>query len=76
VGVVTGGLVVQFFVVAFVNAAMEKTTLVGTFVHDHGVFHVVAGVRDDSDDCVGALGTETEVVLSMVFGSDHWGLWE
>ena len=50
---------------------MGKPPFHGTFVDDHGVFHVVAGVGDDRHDGVGAVGVLVHLVGGLVSVLDN-----
>ena len=55
---------------------MSETPFVSSLVENHGVFHVVTGVRNDSYDSIHTLRTEAEVILSVVCCPDQGSLWE
>ena len=40
-------------------------------INDHGIFHVVAGVGDDSDNGIGAHGKIIQTYIVMMYGSEQ-----
>ena len=55
---------------------MSKSSLVGTFVYDHSIFHIVASIRDDGNDSVCATRCLIEIIVYVVKRSNQWCLWE
>ena len=54
--------------IALVNSSMPKTSLISTLVNDHGIFHVVACVRNYCDYCIGPLRILSEIILLVTLG--------
>ena len=67
---------VQVANVGFVDAAVGEAAIVGAFVDDHGVLHVVSGVADDGYDCISATGAQIEVIVEVLSRANQWSLWE
>ena len=55
---------------------MLKTSLVSSFIHNHGIFHIIPCVGNNRNDSIGSLRCLCKVILGMILCSDHWGLWE
>ena len=64
-------LLVKFTPVGLVDAAVAETALVGAFVDDHGIFHVVPRVGDNGNDCVGPVRVLPEVERIVAFGANE-----
>ena len=54
-----------------IDGTMTEAALVSGFVQDHSVVHVVTGVRNDSNDCVGTVGEVVETVFVVKRSSDN-----
>jgi len=57
--------------VALVNGTMAEAALIGTLIDDHGVLHVIAGIRDDGDDSVCSTWTDVKVIVEMLLRPDE-----
>ena len=55
---------------------MHKASLVGTFVHDHCVLHVIPCVRDNCNHSVGSLRALGEIVVGVILSPHERGLRE
>jgi hypothetical protein len=55
---------------------MSKSSLVGTFVYDHSIFHIVASIRNNGDYSVCATRCLIEIIVYVVKRSNQWCLWE
>jgi hypothetical protein len=50
---------------------MTKSSLVSALVDNHSVFHVIASIRDNSNDGVGTVGVLPEIILLITLGADQ-----
>lgn len=50
---------------------MAESSLIGTLVDDHGIFHVIPGIRDDSHDGIGPTGVLSEIIFLILVGVDQ-----
>jgi hypothetical protein len=57
-----------------VDRTVTETSLVSRLVQDHGVLHVVPGIRDDGDNGVGAVREVVESIVIVQVGSNHGSL--
>mmetsp|Transcript_63433 Transcript_63433/g.114346 ORF Transcript_63433/g.114346 Transcript_63433/m.114346 type:complete len:224 (-) Transcript_63433:196-867(-) len=57
-----------------VHDAVPKTPLVGLLVDNHGVFHIIARVRDHCDHRIGADGMLVAVYLVVLLRADYRAL--
>ena len=55
---------------------MAEASIIGSFVDDHSVLHIVASVTDDSDNSIGSTWAKVEVILQMLGCADQWLLGE
>ena len=67
---VARGIGVEVPDVGLIDTSMAKSSLVGTFVDDHSIFHVVSSVADDCHDSVGPTGTQVEIILQVLCCAD------
>ena len=74
--VARGHVCVQVPDVGLVDAAVGKAPIVGAFVDDHGVLHVVPSVANDGYDCISATGAQIEVIVEVLGRANQRRLWE
>jgi hypothetical protein len=60
--------------VGFVNGTITESSLVSRLVQDHGVLHIVTGIRDDGDDRISSVREVVKSVLVVQARSDDRGL--
>jgi hypothetical protein len=48
-----------------------ETSFIGTLINNHGVFHVITCVRNDSYNSIGATWVLSEVILLIFVGVDQ-----
>ena len=69
-----GFLVLELVLFNFIDGSVSEAALERGFVDYHGVVHVVAGVGDDGNDGVHAVGEVVETVVVVEGRADNRGL--
>jgi len=64
-------LLIKFSDVRFVDGSVFETSLIGALINNHGVFHVITCVRNDSYNSIGATWVLSEVILLIFVGVDQ-----
>ena len=63
---IPGGVRVKVPDVGLIDTSVAESSLVSTFVNDHGILHVVSSVADDCYDSVGSTWAQVEIILQVL----------
>lgn len=69
-----GATFFEFVFLDFVYCAVAETTFVCGFVDNHSVVHVVAGIRNNCDHSIHAIGEVVKSIFVVKRGADDWCL--
>ena len=65
---------VEILDVRFVDTTMSKASLIGRLIDDHGVFHIVSSVRDDSHNCISPTWAYVKIIFKVLASAHQWPL--